>query len=130
MLSCKETIQAVQSGLGDIAFHAELKELIKHLKGWVESRAANLHSCYLASRDGELVVFTVPKSSQYDRDLADELTALDVTLANKFQYWRCQVVQVPGETPTGLASFLDQDKALLLYGPNFQTPATPREVAP
>ncbi|MCG8408852.1 MAG: hypothetical protein MI923_26910 [Phycisphaerales bacterium] len=129
VLSCKETIQAVQSGLGEIAFQAELKELIKHISEWVTKRIESLHACYLASRDGDLVVFSVPKSDQYDNLLADELTELDVELAEKFQYWRCQVVQIPGKSSTELAAFLDEEQALAFHGPQDQATATQGEVA-
>jgi hypothetical protein len=92
-------------------FHAMLFEV----RQWAESCSAPVQVCFIAVREGLLVIFAVPTADSYDFRLADELTELDIRIANKCPLCRCEVMQIPGR-PDQLSSFLDPTEALQVYG--------------
>ena len=71
---------------------------------------------YASPREGHIVLFVVPKSKQYDLGLGAKLTDLDVALSQQFQVIDAEVMQVPGNTPEELATFVNVDAGKQVYG--------------
>lgn len=97
--------------------HQLLVDLLSDLRKWSKQHADRLHAVYLGVRDSEINVFVVPISEQYDPELSDALSQLDLTLFKTYPFFRGMVQQIPGKNPELLASFMDRERAAVVYGP-------------
>lgn len=103
-------------------FQKEIMAILQHLRKWMYSHATVVDKCYFGFRSGRQVIFVVPKSAKFDFDLSDELTQLDLDLAAKFNLSRCEIMQVPGNSPETLSMFIDPGEVILIYGISARTP--------
>jgi hypothetical protein len=97
-------------------FQKEIMAILKHLREWMRSHASDVDKCYFGFRSGRQVIFVVPRSAKFDFKLSDELTQLDIELAEKFHLSRCEIMQVPGYSAETLSTFIDPSEAILIYG--------------
>jgi hypothetical protein len=68
--------------------------LLSHVKKWLEQ--SNKARKGIASYNGDqVVIHVVPIEQKYDFQLGDELTKLDLDLAEMFPLCNCEVLQVP-----------------------------------
>lgn len=95
VLTCAQTVRAVMAGMSVEVLIGEVQELFKHVAALLSKQEHRVRDCYAMPRQGELTFFVVPKSDNYDFELADVLSDIDIEIAEKFQQVPCSVQQIP-----------------------------------
>lgn len=105
LMSCREAVRAANIGASAVVIVDEIREFVNEVGEWVVAEGTRIAECYIAPREGQLVVFVVPKSHKYDFDLSDALTDLDLRITQKYRI-PCEVMQIPEDD---LESVVDLD---------------------
>ena len=95
-------------------------EMLVPLHNWCVARADRVRACYIPVPKGQVQVFVVTGSRQYDFGLGEEVAALELKLARAG--WRVGVSQLPDADPDSLETFFDPDGALEVYAQRGPTP--------
>ncbi len=82
------------------------------LLDWCRKFLDKVQACYVAAPTTFLQVFVIGKSQKYDFDLSEELSALELKLADT---WRVSVLQLPATAPDDLQSFFNTEGAIEVY---------------
>lgn len=101
VLTCRETVSA---SVGYAVVRDEIVGAMSYVAEWVENEKGCISHCYASPREGRLVFFVSPRCDEYDSDLGEALTRLDIDLAQQFQAASCEVQQIPSNS---IDSFLD-----------------------
>lgn len=125
--TCQWLVETTKLGISHDVWLRELHQLLTYVRHWAEARADRVRSCFAAQRDSEMAIYVVPRSNRFDFDLSDELTQLDLELAEKFQACPCDVLQIPDEARDRLEDLAGHRLAVHIYG---DTIRTQRQVAP
>lgn len=113
VLTGRQVILACQLGISVQLWLKELQAMEEAVRDWCSSRAGRVSGCFLVPRGDKLVLYITPISSQYDFDLADEMTDLSMTLAREYRIGFVDLYQIPGgETQR----FFNPKSARQLYG--------------
>lgn len=64
------------------SFQVQFKNLINHLCAWSYARQGRLAHAFLTLRESRLLFLVVTKGTAYDDQFENELTALDIEIAN------------------------------------------------
>lgn len=115
-LPCAQAVEACKVHISREVWFDELESMFARVREWCEQHKDRVRACHAAARGGVVVVFVVPHSTQYDRDLGSLLTDLDIELAQQYQVIESEVLQVPGDTPERLATFVQPGAAKTIYG--------------
>ena len=88
--------------------------MLGSVRDFAEEHAGHVAECYAVPRDAKTVLSFVPKSKEFDFDLADELAALQFDFQQRFEnvVGSIEVGQVPA---WDLRRFLDPDEAQRIY---------------
>lgn len=100
----------------------EFREFLKYLHDRCEELAADISACYLGVSDEGLRVFMTAKGGQYNRNIADKITDIDLDLASKFPKFPLDCIQIPSEPVESLTSFFSMSESILVYGDRSRTP--------
>lgn len=114
--SCKWVVEASKLGISVDVWLRELHALLSHVSRWSEQHAAQVKACMAMQRDDQIAIFVIPTAAQYDFELSDLLTELDLELAEKFQACRCDVLQMPTKPFEELEDLSGNKSAVLIYG--------------
>ncbi len=89
-------------------FHGEWMELNQRLGEWIKEHQASIKSAYLAPRDRCLLFIVVPIDPRYRDDFEDQLSDLDIEIANNpaFSTIHLSVMSLPTDAPAGLDCFI------------------------
>lgn len=63
-------------------FRPQFSTLLETLDQWIESHRDKVRSAYLTIRDHDMLFVVMQKQRQFDPELADSLTDLDLAIAN------------------------------------------------
>ncbi len=88
-------------------FEGQFRELVQILINWSRDHKDKIHTAMLASRDRDLLFFVVQKNVEFDSDLTDALTDLDISIANNknLELINLEVLAVPYVTPDAYSAF-------------------------
>ncbi len=115
-LPCAQAVEACKMHISRKVWFDELDAMLVRVNHWAGEQQNAVHAVFAAPREGRVVIFVVPRSDQYDRDLGARITDLDLELAQQFQVITSEVMQVPGKTPALLATFVNPETAKTIYG--------------
>jgi hypothetical protein len=90
-------------------------KLVPQLQGWVSSHAKRLSAAHLTLRDTGLL-FVVSCVEAYDFELEDELTDLDVAIAEQHPDFVLDVLQTPKLDEGALAAFVGESSLVFDCG--------------
>ena len=115
-VTCAQAVAACKMHISQKVWFGELDALLVKVRDWATQNATQVCAVYASPREGHIVLFVVPRSKQYDLDLGSKLTDLDVALSQHFQVIEAEVMQVPGNTPQELATFVNVNAGKKVYG--------------
>lgn len=117
VVTCRDAVRAVQVHVGEKAAVEELRSMLDYVRERLTG-LSQVSACYAAPREGQIVFFVVPGQDKMDFALSESLTELDLELAEKFQVYRCEILQIPS---AALGTFLDPSLKVQIYGENRQS---------
>lgn len=109
LLTVQEAVNACGAWDRMAEFQIQMKRLMDRLGDWVEIHRPTVRDAYLSVQaGGGLFFLAVMKSKKYDGALEDELTRLDIEVANSPEYGllRLSVLAIPDSPPDCVDSFL------------------------
>jgi hypothetical protein len=119
--SCQWVVEASKLRISRDVWLRELHHLLTHVHEWAQQHAARIKACMAAQRDDQIAIYVVPSAGVYDFDLSDEITRLDLELAEKFQACQCDVLQVPESTRNELYDSTGKRLVIHIYGEQNRT---------
>jgi hypothetical protein len=115
-LPCGEAVRACKVHMNRKVWFDELDSMLVRVGKWASDNKEIVKACYAAPREGRVVIFVLPMTPSYDRKLGALLTELDLELAQNFQVIDSAVMQVPGDPPDRLATFVNTQAAKKIHG--------------
>jgi hypothetical protein len=116
MRTGKQVIEDCQLGISVQVWFRELEAMLHEVGKWIDAPGgggSRVRACYCTPRGTKIILFFVPKSDQFDFDLADALTELNVQLMTRFNVGMVEVRQVPHDE---VERFVTIDRAKVVYG--------------
>lgn len=112
----REAANASRSALDQKEWKSEFEGFLAHIHEWAKKRADVVSAAYVGIGAEGLTGVIVTKGQEYRYDLDDEVTNLDIELANKFPNCRADVLQSPEGEPESRIPYLAAERALQVYG--------------
>jgi hypothetical protein len=108
VMSVNSAVEACRAYRDQIVFNDQFHLLLSRLGQWVRERAAKIANAFLTTRDDGILFLIVMKEKQFDGEFEEELTQLDIDIANDgdFALIRLSVHAVPNCTEDEFRSFL------------------------
>lgn len=122
VMSCRRAAEACKLGNSRDVWLEELNSMLLYVREWARRNESLLEACYAAPREGQIVIFVVPRADHFDFDLSEKLTDLDLEVAEKFQACPCDLLQIPAKTPEALENFVNLKEAAHIYGDASRAP--------
>lgn len=116
VMTCQQAAEACARGNRQIEWQSQFEKILTLVHAWATKAKGRVRACFVSPREGQLAIFAVPASDAFDPDLADMISDLDMEIAKRFELCQCEVLQIPGQTPEALATFLNPSEALQIYG--------------
>lgn len=104
-------LQQEQDKVGDLDQTArQFNLLLERLANWIEARKEKILRGILTLRDGKLLFLVIQETPEYDEDFEDDLSALDVEIANDadLNLIGMDVLALPPASQEGLQSFVNE----------------------
>ncbi|MCK4913303.1 MAG: hypothetical protein KAI59_06835 [Planctomycetes bacterium] len=97
-----------------LAFRKQFNMLLEFLGSWCYERKGKIQKIFLTIRDAGLLFLVVTKSKIYDEQLEEELTLLDIEIANneKFSEILLSVQSLPCCNDSNYSSFCYPERTL------------------
>lgn len=111
LLTVQEAVNACGAWGKMAAFQSQMKDLIGRLNQWVSARPDKIRDAYFSVKaGGGLFFLVVTKGKKFDSALEDELSDLDMEVANSadLDLLRLSVLAVPDSPAEVVDSFLTQ----------------------
>lgn len=89
------------------------EKFLRPLISWCEARTERVVACYIPPPISYLQVFMVGASEKYDFELGQELSKLELELAESG--WRVNVLQLPTTATEDLSTFFNTEGAIEVY---------------
>lgn len=108
VMPIEAAVQACGAFKDQIVFRDQFQLLLDRLAEWIQQRPSAVESAYLTVRDSGLLFVVVLKGRSYDPSFEDQLTDLDLQIANDSDYSliRLNVLALPGVCEESVRSFL------------------------
>lgn len=112
----KEAIEACKAYENQVRFAEQFKSVLDELGKWSKDRTRRLEHVFLTVQDASLLFLVVTKRKTYDAELENELTDLDIRVANDpdFASISLSVQSLPSCSTDGYSSFLNPEYTLEL----------------
>jgi len=112
----QEAALACRSALDLGAWKKEFDAFLAHINQWSKDRSSIVVRAYVGVSSEGLTVVIITKGELYRIDFDDEVTRLDIELANKFPACRADVLQSPESEPESRVPYISLDRAIQVYG--------------
>ncbi len=108
ILRLHEAVEACRAYLERERFEAQFRLLLEKLAQWLREHESFVHQAFLTERDRGLLFLVVQRSPQYDKDLEEALTQLDLQIARdaELDLIPLSVLAVPDAGNEVLSTFL------------------------
>ena len=108
LLTVQEAIKACGAYSTIAQFQTQMQELTELLSKWTTDRKSLIRDAYLSVKGGGLFFLVVMSGKEFDPEFEDELTALDIEIANSadFDLLRLEVFAIPDSPQACVDSFL------------------------
>lgn len=114
MLTVRAAIAACRAYDEQLKFDDQFKQLLPTLGAWLgERRNRIVRGCLTVAETG-LMFLVVLKDKHYDPEIEDELTELELAIANDsdFSLLRVGALAIPQLDDAAIQAFLDPDRAI------------------
>lgn len=114
IVTVQEAVVACRDAKEILEYRRQLVDrLVPTLKSWLEARRPKVRKAFLTIRDSGLLFLVVRKEAAVDGEFTDQLTALEVDVANDaaLNMIRMDVLALPDVSEDGLRSFLNPGRA-------------------
>ena len=107
-LSVEDAIEACRAQEKRQQFQRQHDILIRQLSDWLHKHEENVDRAYVTTRDNGLLFLVVTRSIQMNPQLQDDLTELDLAIANDpcLDLIRLSVLAIPNASDSNVESFL------------------------
>jgi hypothetical protein len=108
VLTIEEAVKACRAYERTRSFENQFNILLRRLAHWIDEHRDLVRIGYLTVRDAGLLFLVVTKAAEYDRKLEDDLTDLDLEVANdpNLDLIRLSVLAIPPTGPEAIRSYL------------------------
>jgi len=108
-LTVRSLIERERKGKQLELFNDQLRLLLRELATWLEGRENVVSQAYLTMRDGGFLFLVVKKDAEYSDQLEDELSELDIKLANDklINALEVDVLALPNASSVAVDTFID-----------------------
>lgn len=108
MVQVRYAVEILQKSKDFERFHDQFKVLLDILVAWIRSRS-DVKNAYVTLREGSLSFVVVKASAKYDAKYEDELSDLDIEIANDedLDLITLTVLSLPPASDESLTTFLD-----------------------
>ena len=87
-----------------------------HIHEWAKRYAELILQAYVGVSSEGLTVVLLTKGQEYRLEFDDEVTSLDIELANRFPNCRADVLQSPECEPESRIPYISLERAIQVYG--------------
>lgn len=119
LMTMNEAAHACKQAQGRKDWQEDFKRFLHHVSQWCEAHGSRVQAGFVGVGDGALNVFICTSREEYDFDLEDEITALDIELVNRFPWLIAEVMQIPGQVREDQ---ILSDTAVSVYGDGTAAP--------
>lgn len=115
ILSVEAAVKACQAHDKTVRFSKQFSEsLQKRLAAWISERQEKIFKAFLTIRENGLLFVVVMRGAHYDRAFEDELSNLDLEIANdpELDLIHLDVIALPESSASAYGSFLDATETL------------------
>jgi len=116
VMTIEQAAAACAEGDKAIRFGKQLENvLLPKLGAWLAGHQAAVRKAFLTQREGRLLFLVIQSTAPYDRQLADDLTALDLDVARdaSLDLIPLSVMALPAVDDNAAASFMESGPAMV-----------------
>jgi hypothetical protein len=116
MLPVKVAVEGCRLILEVSNFQKQFKLLLDRLAQWTKEHGDDISRVHVGFRDSRWLFLVGRKTVRFNRQLEDELTALDIEIArdNRFNLINLQVLSLPQPSPEAVESLMNPGFTLTL----------------
>jgi len=126
VMSASEAAKALRmfDQLDVMKFQEQFKLLLDHLGTWFAAHGDKVARGILTRRDANLLFLVCASSAEYDSDLEDLLTDLDIAIAEDDEFSKIQmsVLSIPSSEDAAIAAFADRSLYLEIQNAEQERP--------
>jgi len=111
VLGVKEILYACRSRANETDFRQQLELLQDVLGRWVREHGDKIRNAYITLREGSILFLVVQKGKQHDGDFEDELSHLDIAVAQdgQMELLNVSMLILPNCSDAARAGFVDRN---------------------
>ena len=118
----KEAAQACRSALDQEAWKNQFSAFLSRVHQWASGHANIVSAAFVGVSSEGLTGVIVTKGPEYRCDFDDEVTKLDIELANEFPNCRADILQSPEGEPESRIPYISLERAVQVYGNQSRSP--------
>lgn len=117
-LTVEEAVAACRFLDRGYSFVRQVADLRDELAHWISERTNVIQSAYISFRSNGILFVVVQKDTRRNKQLVDDLTELDIRIANddRFALLNVDVLSLPKAPRESLSAFLD-DEQFMAHNP-------------
>jgi hypothetical protein len=116
MTTVKEAAQACRSDLEQKEWKEEFESFLGHIYEWAKGHSDIVTAAYVGVSSEGLTGVIITKGREYRFDFDDEVTNLDIELAQTFSNCRADILQSPEGEPESRIPYISMNRAVQVYG--------------
>lgn len=107
-ISVEEAVSACRMVDAGYSFVRQVADLRDELSTWIDAHRADIQAAYISFRSSGILFVVVQKEVRRNNRLADDLTELDIRIANddRFDLLNVDVLSLPKASREALSAFL------------------------
>jgi len=112
----REAAYACRAALEAQDWKKQFEEFLGYIHEWAKKHADVVSAAYVGISSEGLTGVIVTKGPEYRLDFDDEVSNLDIKLANLFHDCRADILQSPQTDPTTRIPYISLGRAVQVYG--------------
>ena len=112
----REAALACRSVQGFKEWEQEFEAFLGHIHEWAKAHADIVSAAFVGISSEGLTGVILTKGQEYRLDFDDEVTTLDIELAQRFPNCRADVLQSPEGEPESRIPYISLERAMQVYG--------------
>ena len=111
-----EAAQACRSALDQKSWEEEFRSFLTRINEWAKQHSDVVSAAFVGVSCEGLTGVIITKGPDYRMDFDDEVTQLDIELANRFPNCRADILQSPEGEPVSRIPYISLERAVQVYG--------------
>jgi hypothetical protein len=112
----REAAHACRSALDQKGWKEEFEAFLSHIHEWAKKHADVVSAAYVGISSEGLTGVIVTKGPEYRLEFDDEVSDLDIELAQRFSNCRADILQTPECDPESRVPYISLHRAVQVYG--------------